>query len=347
MSRRFYHYLTALVCLTSLLSCEKKVKQYELNIFLAEPLPSQKLPRPIIDVCKTIVLEDTVVYNPHIVDKSPTLLTISIPHQKQDLYSGADDFLSNMFGASNNEMTINTSVEEKLSKTVLPKEFLKANKIQITSKKTVDSLIESLSKDNQQVIILGKNSQIAVYNKALITYHADSLQTIISNILLNKNDLQTINLVYGLDISKLNLKTVNKTPDSTTVRPPSSPPPYGEIVKAEYLCDTKNFIKYQKVHDGYNGFVRGKILARNSRECGYKPLEGEDRWVSYLKFPEKCEKNILYRYERNTRTGLSRRIKIGTCENTLEKTHIVSDLETEKGNEFIIKKTDINTKKNQ
>lgn len=36
-----------------------------------------------------------------------------------------------------------------------------------------------------------------------------------------------------------------------------------------FICDPRRFVKYTRLHNGKGGFMRGKLLERNSTDCGY------------------------------------------------------------------------------
>ncbi len=136
-----------------------------------------------------------------------------------------------------------------------------------------------------------------------------------------------------------------------------------------YLCDSVEFIKYEKLHDGQGGFMRGKILARKSRQCGYvvasvsKALPGPtptaaptpvasqaampppEQWIADALLPEKCENGILYKYEKSTQTGVSRKTKVGTCPVEAPKPDYLNKTIQQVKDDGLIKKGESGTRK--
>ncbi len=139
-------------------------------------------------------------------------------------------------------------------------------------------------------------------------------------------------------------KVASSSPAATelvaAVEAPASPSYRPRSARASgYLCDTIEFIKYEKLHDGEGGFMRGRVLAQKSRQCGYvyvaavvrkespsstptpapesvasKPsVTPAEQWIADAQLPEKCEEGILYKYEKNTQTGAGRKTKVGSC----------------------------------
>jgi hypothetical protein len=112
-----------------------------------------------------------------------------------------------------------------------------------------------------------------------------------------------------------------------------------------YICDPQRFVKYARLHDGKGGFMRGKAIERKSVDCGFvaavKPAPvpapapvaptpvasapkasapaAEEGWVADAFTPERCENGILYRFEKNPKTGEGRKVQIGTCRSTAAK----------------------------
>lgn len=103
-----------------------------------------------------------------------------------------------------------------------------------------------------------------------------------------------------------------------------------------FICDPQRFVKYARVHDGKGGFMRGKAIERKSVDCGFvaavksgptsvpaTPATSapaiETGWVADAFTPEQCENGILYRFEKNPKTGEGRKVQIGTCRATAAK----------------------------
>ena len=137
-------------------------------------------------------------------------------------------------------------------------------------------------------------------------------------------------------VARTSRKKVALSPAATemaaAVESPASPSYRPRSARAGgYLCDTVEFIRYEKLHDGEGGFMRGKVLAYKSRQCGYvvavvrkesptstpvaiqAALPPTEQWVADALLSEKCEDGILYKYEKNTQTGIGRKTKVGTC----------------------------------
>ncbi|MCY7358539.1 MAG: hypothetical protein LH609_13990 [Rudanella sp.] len=141
-------------------------------------------------------------------------------------------------------------------------------------------------------------------------------------------------------VARISTKKVASSPAATelvaAVESPASPTYRPRSARASgYLCDTIEFIKYEKLHDGEGGFMRGKVLAQKSRQCGFvaavvrkespapspvaspvaskAPMPPVEQWVADAQLPEKCEDGILYKYEKSTQTGIGRKTKVGSC----------------------------------
>lgn len=134
-----------------------------------------------------------------------------------------------------------------------------------------------------------------------------------------------------------------------------------------YLCDTIEFVKYEKLHDGEGGFIRGKVLSQKSRQCGYvaavirKELPSQapvltpvasqplmppaEQWVADALLPEKCEDGVLYKYEKNTQTGVGRKTKVGTCPVETAKPDYLNKTIQQVKDDGLIKKGESGTRK--
>jgi len=134
-----------------------------------------------------------------------------------------------------------------------------------------------------------------------------------------------------------------------------------------YLCDSVEFIKYERLHDGEGGFMRGKALAYNSRQCGYvaavvskeSPRPGPvatpvasqelmpppEQWVADPLSPEKCEDGILYKFEKSAQTGVGRKVKIGVCAVEAAKPDYLNKSIQQVKDDGLIKKGESGTRK--
>lgn len=160
---------------------------------------------------------------------------------------------------------------------------------------------------------LKKEYPNAILYTPSLSYNIDSMkQFIAQKMCLSK--LNSDITIIVLDLLNNDISSAIDTKDSTNIvdRPPTPTyPAKGVKVKGEYFCDNKTFIKYEKVHDGKGGFNKGKIITKNSKECGYRTT---NNWVSVP--PNKCEEGSLYKFEKNTQSGLVRKVKIGNCDDS-------------------------------
>ena len=134
-----------------------------------------------------------------------------------------------------------------------------------------------------------------------------------------------------------------------------------------YLCDSVEFIKYERLHDGEGGFIRGKVLVYNSKQCGYiapvvskespkaspvttpvasqEPMPTPEQWVADPLSPEKCEDGILYKFEKSAQTGAGRKVKIGVCAVEAAKPDYLNKSIQQVKDDGLIKKGESGTRK--
>lgn len=134
-----------------------------------------------------------------------------------------------------------------------------------------------------------------------------------------------------------------------------------------YLCDSIAFIKYERLHDGEGSFMRGKVLAYNSKQCGYaalvatkdspkpyptttpvasqEPIPAPEQWIADPLSPEKCEDGILYKFEKSAQTGVGRKVKIGVCAVEAAKPDYLNKSIQQVKDDGLIKKGESGTRK--
>lgn len=159
-------------------------------------------------------------------------------------------------------------------------------------------------------------------------------------------------------------------PELSAAVEPSAPAYRPRSYRASgFLCDTIEFVKYEKLHDGEGGFIRGKVISQKSRQCGYvaavvrkesstptpvqvltpvasQPLMSPvEQWVADALLPEKCEDGTLYRYEKNTQSGIGRKTKVGTCPVELAKPDYLNKTIQQVKDDGLIKKGESGTRK--